>query len=114
MQGTNTGSSSRKEPKMTENNRPQGIAQAPIAPPCSNAARPWRTLLLLCVAQFVGVLNFQIVSLALPAIQHGLGFSQEQLQWVVSANALAFGGFLLLAGRAADLFGHRRLFIIGM
>ncbi len=76
--------------------------------------RIWAILALLCTAQFVYVLNLQIVSIALPALQQGFGFSQENLQWVLSANALAFGSFLLLAGRAADLFGHRRLFMIGM
>src|SRR5581483_10117163 len=76
--------------------------------------RAWAILALLCTAQFIYVLNLQIVSIALPALQRGLGFSQENLQWVLSAYALTFGSFLLLAGRAADLFGHRRLFMIGM
>jgi len=74
----------------------------------------WMILMVLCVAQFVNVLNFQSVTLVLPALQHGLGFSSEQLQWVVSANVLSFGGGLLVGGRLADLFGHRRLFIIGL
>ncbi|QBD83082.1 MFS transporter [Ktedonosporobacter rubrisoli] len=66
------------------------------------------------VAQFITVLNFQSVTLVLPAIQHSLGFSAENLQWVVSANALAFGGGLLVAGRLADIFGHRRIFVCGL
>src|SRR6266568_4762528 len=77
-------------------------------------ARSWSILGLLCVAQFINVLNFQSVTLVLPALQHGLGFSTENLQWVVSANVLAFGGVLLVAGRLADLFGHRRMFILGL
>ena len=76
--------------------------------------RRWPPLLILCAAQLVVVLNFQIASVALPLIGKGLGFSQSSLQWVVSANALAYGGSLLLAGRLADLFGHRRIFMIGL
>jgi EmrB/QacA subfamily drug resistance transporter len=60
------------------------------------------------------VLDFSIVNVALGAIQRDLGFSQQNLQWVVSAYALAFGGFLLLGGRAADLFGRRRVFMAGL
>jgi EmrB/QacA subfamily drug resistance transporter len=60
------------------------------------------------------VLDIAIVNVALPSIQVDLGFSQENLQWVVSAYALTFGGFLLLGGRAADLFGRRRLFLAGL
>lgn len=76
--------------------------------------RHWPALLLLCAAQLVVVLNFQIANVALPLIGAGLGFSQGALQWVVSANALAYGGCLLLAGRLADLFGHRRIFMVGL
>src|SRR4051812_7760815 len=60
------------------------------------------------------VLDIAIVNVALPSIQVDLGFSQENLQWVISAYALVFGGFLLLGGRAADLLGRRRLFMIGL
>lgn len=80
----------------------------------SLGARRWPALALLCAAQFLVVMNLQIVAIALPVIERGLGFSPAGLQWVVSANVLAFGGFLLLAGRAADLFGHRRLFRGGL
>jgi EmrB/QacA subfamily drug resistance transporter len=71
-------------------------------------------LALLCVAQFVVVLDVTIVAIALPEIQDSLGFSQADLQWVVSAYTLAFGGFLMLAGRAADLYGRRLLFTAGL
>jgi EmrB/QacA subfamily drug resistance transporter len=74
----------------------------------------WPALGLLCVAQFVVVLDATIVAVALPEIQQDLGFSQAGLQWVISAYTLAFGGFLLLAGRAADLWGRRRMFMVGL
>ena len=76
--------------------------------------RRWPALALLCVAQFVVVLDVTIVAIALPEIQDDLGFSQAGLQWVVSAYTLVFGGFLLLGGRAADLWGRRRLFMVGL
>ena len=68
----------------------------------------------MCVAQFVVVLDATIVAIALPEIQGDLGFSRAGLQWVISAYTLVFGGFLLLAGRAADLWGRRRLFMVGL
>jgi EmrB/QacA subfamily drug resistance transporter len=71
-------------------------------------------LALLCVAQFMVVLDVAIVNVALPSIRHSLGFSQTALQWVVNAYALTFAGFLLLGGRLGDLFGRRRLFMIGL
>jgi MFS family permease len=71
-------------------------------------------LLLLCCAQFVIVLDVTIVAVALPSIQDDLGFSATGLQWVVTAYSLAFGGLLVSSGRAADLFGRRRLFIAGL
>ena len=74
----------------------------------------WIALVLLCAAQFMVVLDASIVNVALPSIQNDLGFSQENLQWVVNAYTLVFGGFLLLGGRMADLLGRRRLFIIGL
>src|SRR5438105_7406141 len=74
----------------------------------------WRALALLSAVQFMVVLDIAIVNVALPSIKTDLGFSQENLQWVVSAYALFFGGFLLLGGRAADLLGRRRLFLAGV
>jgi EmrB/QacA subfamily drug resistance transporter len=77
--------------------------------------RPKRlALALLCTVQFMVVLDVAIVNVALPSIQTDLGFSQENLQWVISAYALLFGGFLLLGGRAADLLGRRRVFLAGL
>src|SRR2546425_4589745 len=74
----------------------------------------WLALALLSAVQFMVVLDIAIVNVALPSIKTDLGFSQENLQWVISAYALFFGGFLLLAGRAADLLGRRRLFLAGI
>src|SRR6266511_2303733 len=74
----------------------------------------WSTLAVLALAQFMVVLDVTIVNVALPDIRHGLGFSAEDLQWVISAYTLLFGGFLLLGGRAADLLGRRRLFLVGL
>src|SRR5215212_1565149 len=76
--------------------------------------RRWPALGLLCVAQFMVVLDATIVAVALPEIQADLGFSQAGLQWVISAYTLVFGGFLLLAGRAADLWGRRTMFMVGL
>jgi EmrB/QacA subfamily drug resistance transporter len=78
------------------------------------ASRKWLALALLATVQFMVVLDIAIVNVALPSIQVDLGFSQENLQWVISAYALLFGGFLLLGGRAADLLGRRRLFVAGL
>jgi EmrB/QacA subfamily drug resistance transporter len=79
-----------------------------------NAGLKWFALALLCVIQFMVVLDIAIVNVALPSIQTDLGFSQENLQWVISAYALLFGGFLLLGGRGADLLGRRRVFLAGI
>jgi EmrB/QacA subfamily drug resistance transporter len=76
--------------------------------------RRWLALALLSVVQFMVVLDIAIVNVALPSIQVDLGFSQQNLQWVISAYALVFGGFLLLGGRAADLLGRRRIFLAGL
>ena len=74
----------------------------------------WYALALLCAVQFMVVLDIAIVNVALPSIQADLGFSQENLQWVISAYALVFGGFLLLGGRLADIIGRRRVFMAGL
>src|SRR3954469_15808655 len=80
----------------------------------ATARRKWAALALLSAVQCMVVLDIAIVNVALPSIKIDLGFSQENLQWVISAYALAFGGFLLLGGRAADLLGRRRVFIAGL
>ncbi len=76
--------------------------------------RRWTALILLCVAQFIVVLDASIVNVALPSIGTGLDFSEANLPWVVNAYVIAFGGFLLLGGRAADLLGRRRVFMAGL
>src|SRR3954447_26192594 len=76
--------------------------------------RRWIALGLLCVAQFVVVLDASIVNVALPSIGRALDFSQSNLAWVVNAYVLTFGGFLLLGGRMADLLGRRRIFMAGL
>lgn len=73
----------------------------------------WFILILVALAQFMVVLDVSIVNVALPAIQHQFNMTQTNLQWIVTAYTLAFGGFLLLGGRAADLYGRRRVFLIG-
>jgi EmrB/QacA subfamily drug resistance transporter len=77
-------------------------------------SRRWWALILLCVAQFVDVLDVNAVIVALPTIGRELRFAPEDLQWVVTAYVLFFGGFLLLAGRLADLFGRRKMFVTGL
>jgi EmrB/QacA subfamily drug resistance transporter len=74
----------------------------------------WLALIVLCLGDLMIVLDGTIVNVALPSIREDLGFSQESLAWVVNAYLLTFGGFLLLGGRLGDLFGHRRLFLIGI
>jgi EmrB/QacA subfamily drug resistance transporter len=76
--------------------------------------RKWLALILLCAVQFMVVLDVSIVNVALPTIQSALNFSAENLQWVVSAYTLTFGGFLMLGGRIADLLGRRRVFLAGL
>src|SRR5258705_11401947 len=74
----------------------------------------WLVLVIVCLAQFMVVLDATIVNVALPSIQRGLHFSNANLQWVINSYTLMFGGFLLLGGRAADFFGRRRLFLAGV
>jgi EmrB/QacA subfamily drug resistance transporter len=74
----------------------------------------WLALIVLCLGDLMIVLDVTIVGVALPSIREDLGFSKTSLAWVVNAYLLTFGGFLLLGGRLGDLFGHRRLFLIGI
>ena len=76
--------------------------------------RRWIALAVLVAAQFMVVLDVAIVNVALPSIKTDLHFSQEGLQWVITAYAIMFGGVLLLGGRLADLLGRRRLFLSGI
>src|SRR5258705_2331513 len=76
--------------------------------------RRWLALAVIVTAQFMVVLDISIVNVALPSIKTDLHFSQESLQWVITAYSIFFGGFLLLGGRLAVLFGRRRLFMAGV
>ncbi|MDX6411125.1 MAG: hypothetical protein QOE91_641, partial [Gaiellaceae bacterium] len=74
----------------------------------------WLALYVLCLGVMMIVIDATIVNVALPSIRTDLGFSQTSLAWVVNAYLLTFGGFLLLGGRLGDIFGHRRLFLLGI
>ncbi|WP_079193999.1 MFS transporter [Streptomyces sp. CB02923] len=91
-------------------------ASAPVPPPAPArmSARAKLILLLLCAAQFIVALDFSILNVALPVLGRDLGMGQADLQWAVTAFALPSGGFLLLFGRIADLYGRRRLFLTGL
>jgi len=79
-----------------------------------SSTNKWLALALLAAAQFVVILDASIVNVALPSIGTDLGFSSDDLSWVVNAYVLVFGGFLLLGGRIADLLGRRRMFVAGL
>jgi EmrB/QacA subfamily drug resistance transporter len=85
-----------------------------LAPVTARSSGRWFALMVLCLGALMIVLDTTIVNVALPSIRQDLGFSETSLAWVVNAYLLTFGGFLLLGGRLGDLFGHRRLFLIGI
>ena len=89
-------------------------ALASSMPQAHSDRRRWIALAVIVTAQFMVVLDVAIVNVALPTIKTDLGFSQESLQWVITAYAILFGGVLLLGGRMADLLGRRRMFMAGM
>ena len=93
---------------------PPPASDAPEAPPGRLPSSDNVILVVVCLAQFMVVLDISIVNVALPAIQRSLHFQAVDLQWVVTAYALTFGGLLLLGGRLADLFGRRRIFLVGL
>src|SRR5215831_14613255 len=97
---------------MTSLDRSDDISRDAAALP--GQVRRWRAFSLLVVAFFMVVVDLTIVNVALPTIGRKLHFPEQDLQWVVTAYALTFGGFLLLGGRAADLLGRRRLFMAGL
>src|SRR5919106_6762411 len=95
------------------------VAEHPGAPPApeptpQHEVNPWLVLVLVCLGQFMVILDATIVNVALPSIQRDLQFSAADLQWVINSYTLVFGGFLLLGGRAADLVGRRTLFVAGV
>jgi EmrB/QacA subfamily drug resistance transporter len=79
-----------------------------------NTQKRWWAFIVLCLGSLMIVLDSTIVNVALPSIREDLGFSEASLAWVVNAYLLTFGGFLLLSGRLGDIFGHRKLFFIGL
>ena len=85
-----------------------------VEPPSSGETNRWLVLVIVCLAQFMVILDATVVNVALPSIQRDLGFTAASLQWVINAYTLVFGGFLLLGGRAGDLFGRRKLFLWGV
>ncbi len=97
---------------MTSLDRRDNVNREEAAIP--GEVRRWRAFALLAVAFFMTVVDLTIVNVALPTIGRKLHFSESNLQWVVTAYSLTFGGFLLLGGRAADLLGRRRLFMAGL
>src|SRR5215216_4281733 len=78
------------------------------------ASSPWLVLCLVCIAQFMVILDATVVNVALPSIQEDLGMDDAELQWVVNSYTLIFGGFLLLGGRAGDLLGRKKVFLAGI
>ncbi|WP_437030304.1 MFS transporter [Streptomyces sp. enrichment culture] len=87
---------------------PAGTARRRPSPPA------WMVVALACAGQFLVVLDVSVVNVALPSMRTGLGLSEQGLQWVVNAYAIAFAGFMLLGGRAGDLFGRKRMFLVGL
>src|SRR3954452_24168532 len=85
-----------------------------INPATAPERRRWIVLAVVCLAQLMIVLDVTIVNVALPSIQHDLGFSQASLTWGVNAFLVTFGGLLLLAGRLGDLAGRKRVFLAGV
>jgi EmrB/QacA subfamily drug resistance transporter len=92
---------------------PAGVVQPTPAAPEPARRMGW-LLAVCCAAQFMVILDLSIVNVALPSIQSSLGFNPPELQWVVDAYAIAFAGFLMLGGRAADHFGQRRMFVLAL
>src|ERR687887_1266421 len=89
------------------------VASAPV-PGSPSDRRRWASLMVVCMAQLMIVLDVTIVNVALPSIQHDLHFSQANLTWVVNAFLVTFGSLLLLAGRLGDLVGRKRVFLAGV
>lgn len=92
------------------------MLQAPevVRPVRRTAAPAWLLVALACAGQFLVVLDVSVVNVALPSMRADLGLSPSGLQWVVNAYAIAFAGFMLLGGRAGDLYGRKRMFLVGL
>ncbi|MEV0450256.1 MFS transporter [Streptomyces sp. NPDC050600] len=94
----------------TDTSKASPTADPSIPPP----SRLWLVVLIACAGQFLVVLDVSVVNVALPSMRTDLGLTAAGLQWVINAYAIAFAGFMLLGGRAADLFGRRRMFMVGL
>jgi EmrB/QacA subfamily drug resistance transporter len=100
---------------MTAETYPREVSTPrPLDAPSLSSGRGVAILALLCLVQFMDVLDASILNIALPSIKRDLGFTQESLQWVVNGYILTYGGFLLLGGRVADLLGRRRILVAGL
>ncbi|MER7714417.1 MFS transporter [Streptomyces werraensis] len=82
--------------------------------PARTAPPVWMVVALACAGQFLVVLDISVVNVALPSVRGGLGLDEQGLQWVVNAYSIAFAGFMLLGGRAGDLYGRKRMFLVGL
>lgn len=91
-------------------NAQKSLAPAPITP----SPRTWAVVLAACAGAFLVVLDVSVVNVALPSMRADLGLSATGLQWVLNAYSIAFAGFMLLGGRAADIYGRKRMFIVGL
>src|SRR5512132_2720984 len=80
----------------------------------SSGRNKWLVLAVVATAFFMTILDVSIVNVAIPSIQKDLGVAESTVQWMITAYAITFGGFLLLGGRMADLLGRRRIFIVGL
>ncbi|MFB8024761.1 MULTISPECIES: MFS transporter [unclassified Streptomyces] len=86
----------------------------PTRPPARSRTRTWAVVAAACTGQFLVVLDVSVVNVALPSMRTDLGLSAPGLQWVVNAYSIAFAGFMLLGGRAADMYGRKRMFLTGL
>ena len=111
--GRGIGRSARRSLKETDVRKPPGKHHRLSSSPGRHVPA-WLVLGIVCIGQFMVVLDASIVNVALPSIQRDLHFSTSGLQWIVNAYTLTFAGFLLLGGRAADLFGRRKIFLLGL
>lgn len=99
---------------MVESMTPMLEAAEMTRTPRRAAPPTWLVIALTCAGQFLVVLDVSVVNVALPSMRTGLGLSEQGLQWVVNAYAIAFAGFMLLGGRAGDLYGRKRMFLVGL
>ncbi|MCX4822728.1 DHA2 family efflux MFS transporter permease subunit [Streptomyces sp. NBC_01142] len=92
----------------------EDTARSAVSAPAARSARTWAVLLAACAGQFLVVLDVSVVNVALPSMRADLRLSTTGLQWVLNAYSIAFAGFMLLGGRAADIFGRKRMFLVGL